>query len=151
VHSIAKKDVARTLRLMAYSRQDLLKLTSNLSKDCLNWRPPSEPRTIRNCLRHIAYLEPWYVSRLNVDLQTKRVKNVFGLLRYNRKIVVDYLERMPRDRMRGIFSLRRIKVRHVICGQLGRFCVDLLIMKDCIPNTLKRYCRHIKGRTVYNS
>lgn len=66
---ITRNDVVRTLRLMGYSREDLLQLVSNLSDECLDWKPPNGPRTIRNCLKHIAYAEPWYISRLDVDLQ----------------------------------------------------------------------------------
>jgi predicted RNase H-like HicB family nuclease len=58
VPPITKKDIARTLRLMQYSRQDLLKIVSDLDNDCLYWLPPNEPRIISNCLRHIAYVEP---------------------------------------------------------------------------------------------
>jgi len=65
VAPVTRKDIARTLKLMEYSREDLLKLVSNLSDEVLDWLPPGKPRTIRNCLRHIAYVEPWYITRLN--------------------------------------------------------------------------------------
>jgi len=104
---ITKKDVTRTLRLMRYSREDLLKLVSNLSNECLDWLPPNEPRTVRNCLRHIAYVEPWYITLLNVDLPSTYPRNVFEMLNYTRQIVVDYLKNMPRDKMRGIFQPKK--------------------------------------------
>lgn len=107
VPPITKKDIARTLRLMEYSRQDLLKIVSDLDNDCLYWLPPNEPRTISNCLRHIAYVEPWYITRLNVDLQCKYPKHVFALLECTRKTVVDYLRNFPRENMRGIFQPSR--------------------------------------------
>ncbi len=38
VASVSRKDIARTIRLLEYSREDLLKLVSNLSKECLEGR-----------------------------------------------------------------------------------------------------------------
>lgn len=87
---VTKRDVARTLRLMDYSREDLLTLISDLSDRCLDWVPPGEPRTIRNCLRHIAYVELWYITRLGVDLPSKHPKGVLETLNYTRKITVDF-------------------------------------------------------------
>jgi len=107
VPPITKKDVTRTLRLMNYSREDLLKLASDLSNECLDWPPPNKPRTIRNCLRHIAYVEPWYITRLNVDLPSRYPRNVFDMLHDTRKAVVDYLKSMPRDKMQGIFQTKK--------------------------------------------
>jgi predicted RNase H-like HicB family nuclease len=101
---ITRKDVPTTLRLMDYSRQDLLRLVSGLTDDCLDWRPESEPRTPRNCLRHIAYVEPWYITRLNVDLRCRYSKSVLNMLEVTRKAVVDYLEKFPREKMRGVFQ-----------------------------------------------
>jgi len=104
---ITKKDVTQTLRLMAYSRKDLLKLVSNLSNECLDWLSPNKPRTIRNCLKHIAYVEPWYITRLNVDLPSRYPRKVFEMLDYTRKIVVDCLRNFPRGKMRGIFQPKK--------------------------------------------
>ena len=104
---VTKEDVARTIRLMSYSRKDLLQLVSNLSDECLDWKPLNGPRTIRNCLRHIAYVEPWYISRLNVDLLRKYPRNVFKMLDRTREDVVEFLKKMPRDKMRGIYQPKK--------------------------------------------
>jgi predicted RNase H-like HicB family nuclease len=109
VAPVTRKDVARTLKLMEYSREDLLKLVSNLSGEVLDWLPPGKPRTIRNCLRHIAYVEPWYITRLNVELPARYPKNVFELLSHTRKIVVDYLRNMPKDKLQGVFQPKKDK------------------------------------------
>jgi predicted RNase H-like HicB family nuclease len=101
---ITKKDLAWTLRLMKYSREDLLNVVDGLTDDRLTWSPPNEPRTIRNCLRHIACVEPWYMSRLNIDLQCERTRNVFSLLDCTRLAVVNCLESFPREKMRGVFQ-----------------------------------------------
>lgn len=107
VRPIKKKDIAGTIRLMTYSREDLLKLVSNLSNESLDWLPPKKPRTIRNCLRHIACVEPWYITRLNIDLPSKYPRNVFKLLDYTRKIVLGHLRSFSRDKKRGIFQPKK--------------------------------------------
>lgn len=104
VPPVTRKDVAMTLRLMNYSRQDLLRLVSGLTDNCLDWRPKNEPRTLRNCLRHIAYVEPWYITRLNVDLRCRYPRDVLDMLEVTRKAVVDYLQKFPREKMRGVFQ-----------------------------------------------
>jgi len=106
---ITRRDVERTLQLMKYSREDLLKCVSGLSDECLDWLPPGQPRTIRNCLRHIAYVEPWYITRLEVELPLKYPRNVFKMLDYTRRVVVDYLKGMPRSKMRGVFQPKKDK------------------------------------------
>jgi len=107
VTPVTRKDIARTLKLMEYSREDLLKLVSNLGDEVVDWLPPGKPRTIRNCLRHIAYVEPWYITRLNVKLPVRYPKNLFKLLSHTRKIVVEYLRSMPRDKLRGVFQPKK--------------------------------------------
>jgi predicted RNase H-like HicB family nuclease len=107
VSPVTKKDFARTLQLMRYSREDLLKIVFNLSKDRLNRRHPDEPRTISNCLRHIAYVEPWYINRLNIDLSCEYARNVFELLDNTRNAVADCLGHFPHEKMRGVFQPTR--------------------------------------------
>jgi len=109
VPPVTKKDIARTLRLMAYSREDLLKLVSGLPDGLFDWSPPNEPRTIRNCLRHIAYVEPWYITRLDVDLFCKYPRDVFKLLDCTREAVINYLEDFPREKMLGVFQPHKDK------------------------------------------
>jgi predicted RNase H-like HicB family nuclease len=104
VPPIGEDDIARTLELMEYSREDLLKLVQGLDEEVLNWHPPGEPRTIENCLRHIAYVEPWYLSRLELKLPTDYPEDVFELLSYTRRIVVDCLHNFPQEKMEGVFQ-----------------------------------------------
>lgn len=101
---VTRKDVLRTLRLMEYSREDLLKTVTGLNSAILGWKPTSEPRTIENCLRHIAYVEPWYITRLNVDLQCECPKNVFKMLNSTRSAVVHCMQNFPREKMEGIYQ-----------------------------------------------
>jgi predicted RNase H-like HicB family nuclease len=101
---ITKKDLAWTLRLMKYSREDLLRVIDGLTNNILTRPLPNEPRTIRNCLDHIACVEPWYMSRLNIDLKYEHTRNVFSLLDHTRRTVVNCLENFPREKMRGVFQ-----------------------------------------------
>lgn len=106
---VTRDDVKRTIQLMEFSRYDLLELVSHLTKDQLNFKPPDQPRTIKNCLKHIAYVEPWYINRLNIELPENYPKDVFEFLNYTRKIVVDSLSGLPREKMRGVFQPTKYK------------------------------------------
>jgi predicted RNase H-like HicB family nuclease len=101
---IKRDDIKRTIRLMKYSRQDLLDLVSNLTKEQLDFKPSGQPRSIRNCLKHIAYVEWWYVNRLNIEMPEKFPKDLFGLLSHIRGLVVGALEKFPREKMRGVYQ-----------------------------------------------
>lgn len=111
---VSRKDITRTIQLLEYSREDLLKLVSNLSKECLEWLPPNKPRTIKNCLKHIAYVEPWYITRLNIDLPSKYPRNTFKLLDYTRKLIVNVLKDFPKEKMRGVYQPK--KDRSPVCN-----------------------------------
>jgi predicted RNase H-like HicB family nuclease len=104
VPSVNEDDIERTIRFMEYSRRDLLSLVSTITKDCLDWEPPGKPRTVRNCLKHIAHVESWYITRLNIDLPEVYPDDVFELLKYTRNIVIDTLRNFPEHKMKGIFQ-----------------------------------------------
>jgi uncharacterized damage-inducible protein DinB/predicted RNase H-like HicB family nuclease len=59
----------RYLRLMEYSRADLLALVRDLSDEVLDWQHAPGEMTIRRILRHVGNAEEWYVSRI-VPLDT---------------------------------------------------------------------------------
>lgn len=109
VSPIQKDDIERTIRLMKYSRKDLLALVLNLSDECLDWKPSDKPRTIRDCLRHIAYVEPWYISRLNIEVPEYYPEDTFELLNYTRNIVIECLQNFPKRKMGGIFHPKKDK------------------------------------------
>lgn len=104
VAPIKNKDIMHTIRLLRYSRSDLLNLVSSLDKEVLNWQPPGKPRTIRNTLKHIGIVDWWYITRLNVDLPAKFPRNVFKLLAYTRELVIDFLKNFPEEKRRGVFQ-----------------------------------------------
>lgn len=106
---VKKDDIERTIRLMDYSRKDLLKLVSDLTGKQLNFKHPNKPRTVRNCLKHIAYVEPWYITRLNIESPENYPKDVLELLNYTREMVVNSLHNLPKEKMRGIFQPGKYK------------------------------------------
>ncbi len=106
---VKRDDIKRTIQMMDYSRKDLLDLVSELTAKQLSFKPPDEPRSIRNCLRHIAYVEWWYVNRLNIEMPEKFPKDVFGLLNHIRELVLESLEKLPREKMRGIHQPAKYK------------------------------------------
>ena len=97
-------DITRTLRLMEYSRSDLLKLCSGLDRHALNWKPTGEPRTVVNCLKHIAIVEWWYVTRLDVDLPKSFPRGAFQLLQWTRELAVHSLRTLSKQQRSGIFQ-----------------------------------------------
>ena len=109
VPPIGKEDIERTIRLMDYSRKDLLALVQNATRDTLEWEPPGKPLTILNCLTHIAHVELWYITRLNIELPGDYPTAVFELLDSTRAAVIECLQNFPRSKMRGIFQPRKYK------------------------------------------
>ena len=68
------QDVTRCLRLLGYAREDLHQILSSQSRERLNWKPKSEPRSVRDALRHIAQVDIWYLSRIDADPRIARAK-----------------------------------------------------------------------------
>ncbi len=109
VTRVGRDDIERTIHFMEYSRKDLLSFMFNVTEECLDWEPPDKPRTIRNCLEHIAYVEPWYITRLNIDLPEDYPGDVFELLNATRNIVIDMLRNFPEQKMKGVFQPNKDK------------------------------------------
>src|SRR5438445_6638031 len=82
-------DISRCLQLLNYTRADLDKIISKIPTEELDWKPQSEPRSVRNVLEHIARVDIWYVSRIRADpsLERSRMKDVFEFLDYARSLV----------------------------------------------------------------
>jgi predicted RNase H-like HicB family nuclease len=98
-------DISRCLQLLGYTRADLDKIISKIPTTALDWKPPSEPRSIRNTLNHIANVDIWYLSRIRADpgLDRERTKDVFEFLDYARSLVREILPTITREQKSGIF------------------------------------------------
>ncbi len=105
----SERDIARCLRLLAYTREDLLGLVSGLSEEVLDWKPRSEPRTVRNALRHIAQVDVWYLSRIDADpsLDRSKTSDVFTFLEYSRALVRKALPSLTQVQLRKVFYPRK--------------------------------------------
>ena len=103
---VSAQDIDRTLRLMEYSRSDLLKLCSGLDGRALSRSPKGAPRTILDCLRHVAIVELWYITRLDIDVQGNTEKDVFRLLQQTRELAVRNLRRLSNQQRSEIFQPR---------------------------------------------
>lgn len=101
---ISVRDVERSLRLLRYSRKDLLELCEGMEDRVLALKPKGGPRTISNCLRHIADAERWYLTRLDIDLPDQVPKGVFELLRYTRDLTVRKLRNLTKEQRTRIFQ-----------------------------------------------
>ena len=115
VAPIAREDIDRTIRLMEYSRNDLMAAVAGITDDCLDWEPPGEPRTIRNCLAHIAHVELWYLTRISVVPWPVRLpETTLELLEHSRDVALAGLRGFPERKMKGVFQPR--KYRSPVCN-----------------------------------
>ncbi len=103
------REIARCLRLLGYTREDLLQLVSSMSRKALGWKPQDEPRSVRNALRHIAQVDVWYLSRIGADpvLDKANMKDVFTFLNYSRSLVREALPSLTRTQLVKVFYLRK--------------------------------------------
>jgi predicted RNase H-like HicB family nuclease len=114
VAPIKKEDINRTIRLMGYSRSDLLTTIAGIDGDIMDWQPPVKLRPVRDCLIHIARAELWYITRLNIEFPVNLPENPLELLDYSRRLVQEHLQNLPRRKMKGVFQPR--KHRSPVCN-----------------------------------
>jgi len=114
VVAITRDDITRTIRLMKHARSNLMADVVGIQKDYLDWEPPGKPRTIRNCLMHIAHVELWYINRLNIEWTAELPENPIELLDYSRDIALTSLENFPERKMKVVFQPR--KYRSPVCN-----------------------------------
>ena len=103
------EELARCLRWMDYSRQDLLRLVRDLPAQLLDEKPDPNRWSIREILHHVARAEVWYITRLSSDpSQTARPaypQETFALLQTTRAWAIQQLQYLPSDVGKQIFTL----------------------------------------------
>jgi predicted RNase H-like HicB family nuclease len=71
---MTEQEVAALLRLLNYSRQELIQTVAGLPNEVMNWKPGSgdsgEVWDIDDILEHIASSEQFYISRLSTNVMT---------------------------------------------------------------------------------
>jgi len=93
-------DIARYLRLMRFSRADLLALVQDLAAHALNWRPGPKEWTIREVLRHVANAEGWYLDRIGLYTPQPRRRTILARLETVRTYAYQVLSRLtPEQRL----------------------------------------------------
>ena len=142
---VSTEEISHALRLLKYSREDLLELCSELDTNALQWRPHRGPRTIENTLRHIATVEWWYVTRLEIDLPSDFPRDVFDLLGYTRSLAERNLRKLSKERRTRIFQPK--KDPSPICNLwtarkvLRRFVDHERLHMSYIEKTLAQHCQ----------
>lgn len=70
---LTAEDVARGLKLLSWSRADLIETVSNLGEQALNKKEPGERWDIAGIIRHIGGAEWWYLDRLGLAFPRSEV------------------------------------------------------------------------------
>lgn len=102
-------DIEDCLRLMSYSRSDLLYLVGNLPDKVLDWRESQTEFSLRIMLRHIGNAEEWYISRLFEPDQlpeewaADHSLPIFEFLDLERRGCVDCLRRLDERQRSEVF------------------------------------------------
>ncbi len=97
------------LRLMGYSRADLLGLVRSLPDEVLDWQATADEASIRRVLRHIGNAEEWYISRLvppdslPPEWAGDDALPILEFLEMERRTAVGRLRQLPEAERAGVF------------------------------------------------
>ena len=119
---LTSEEMERHLRLMTYSRVDLLALVRDpstlppsggagqiLSDEALDWQPDPQSFTIRGVLRHIGNAEEWYVSRLvppetlPPEWEHDEDLSILEFLEMERRTAIARLRQLTEEERSGVF------------------------------------------------
>jgi predicted RNase H-like HicB family nuclease len=93
--ALSEQEVATLLRLMTYSRRDLLELVTGLGPEVMAWKARTEDEKeawdIDDILEHIAGAERFYTTRLSTD--------VLGMLQESRTAAMERLSHLSEGEM----------------------------------------------------
>ncbi|HEX7555075.1 MAG TPA: DinB family protein, partial [Leptolinea sp.] len=96
---LTQVEVDRGLKVMQWSREDLLGLTRHLSDEWLDREEPGEKWGIRGILNHLANSELWLLSRINSEVDTSSTlpEDCFRRLAATRNILDQIIRSMVDD------------------------------------------------------
>jgi predicted RNase H-like HicB family nuclease len=123
---MTEQEVAAMLRLLSYSRHDLIQTVAGLASEVMNWKPGSngggEVWDIDDILEHVASSEQFYVSRLNTNVmamlqetRTAAVERLAALTDAERSQVVEHAGDLwtARKIFRRMLEHEREHLRHI--------------------------------------
>ena len=105
---LTDQDVERGLKLLTWSRQDLLEAVHGLTPEVLNAAFPGERWSISGILRHIGGAEWWYLHRLGLAFPRERVPD-------------DPFDRLQMVRARLLEVLPQLSGSRLVMGVDGEF------------------------------
>lgn len=106
---LSSAEIAHGLRLLAWSRFDLLQVLSVATPEQLDWTAAGERWSIRGILKHVANAEWWYMDRLSLAEGSRT------------DLPKDALERLARVRHRLAHTLPTLAERDLVIGKEGEF------------------------------
>ncbi len=121
---LTRLDIQRGLRLLEFSRQDLLEITRDLPADVLDREVPGERWSVRGILGHIGSSEWWYLDRL--DLAEIPGSDLPG----------DVFERLDVVRKRMIEVLPQLEGVENVRGKAGEFWSPRKILRRAVEHEL---------------
>ena len=102
------EELARCLRWMEHSRQDLLRLVKDLPAPIFDKKPDPNRWSIRDILHHVARAEVWYITRLSSDpdqiARPAYPQETFALLETTRTWAVQQLQHLSSNVSKQIFT-----------------------------------------------
>ncbi|MFQ6016336.1 MAG: DinB family protein, partial [Anaerolineae bacterium] len=102
---VTDEDIATFLRLINYSRRELLSLAEDLPTEALTWQPDEKSWSIERILRHVASAEHWYLTRLfgtGVLPRLKPTRTVWDRLQAVRALAVERLSNLSDEDRRKV-------------------------------------------------
>lgn len=110
---LTDEGVERYLRLMAFSRADLMVLVDGLPDALLDWQADADSLSLRRLLRHVGNAEEWYVSRIvppdTLPDEWKRDSDmpVFEFLEMERRTAVERLRALTESERTEVVQCER--------------------------------------------
>lgn len=102
--SPSEEEIEEVLRLLAYSRADLLALIADLPNATLDWQPDQESWSIRRILRHIGDAEAWYISRLGIAPGDHEMESEIARLASIRRMAMERIRAFPPGKRAQVYA-----------------------------------------------
>jgi hypothetical protein len=127
---LVREDVERAIKMLSWSRADLLKVISGLSSEKMNATYVSERWSINGILGHIAGAEWWYIDRMGLAIPKEELSK-------------DPLERLSQSRSLLNKSLPKLVGVSRVVGLEGEFWSPRKILRRALWHELD-HIRHIQ-------